>query len=274
VDLPTLSIEQEPRQGRQRSSRQPKGRVFSARLVGYIVADPLWDSGSASGVIRPVLLSYLGTERELQPFTANLRASAKAKTGGTSLQLPKKVPYRWLHQKGPQGTVTAIAFLRSLFHIDPPVAAGVHSFISAPQRWWLDAQVPHLRRQFGDDAREVARAARFCALLDRRSTLPLLQDLAFHLHLYRQAKEAPWVFPLSPSSRGSLSAFGLDSLGIEEPLACRVNPEELDQFIADQTSAYFEQEIRHGSSQLAAGRRLLSLPAAPPSQLCLDFEVA
>ncbi len=274
MDLPVLSIEQEPRKGRQTSSRKPKGRVFSARLVGYLAADPLWDCGSASGVIRPVLLAFLGTERELQPFIANLRAGAKAKTERRSLQLLKKAGYRWLTSKGPQGTATSVAFLRSLFQVDPPVAAEVHCFISAPERWWLDAQEGHLRRQFGEDAREVARAARFCTLLDRRTTLPLLRDLRFHLHLYREAMAASWVYPLSPSRQGPFAAFGLDSLGLEEPLACRIAPEDLDEFVAQQTAAYFEQEIRHGSPQFPAGRRLLSLPAAPPSQLRLDLDVA
>jgi hypothetical protein len=273
VDLPVLSIEQEPREGRERK-RAAKGRVFSSRLVGYLAADRLWDAGSAPNVVRPVFLAYLGTERELQPFTANLRAAARAKTGRVSLQLPKKARFRWLVQKQPQGLVITVAYLPSLFHLDPPVAADHHCFVSAPPRWWVDDQVPHLRREFGEEAREVARAAHFCAFLDRRSTLPLLHDLRFHLHLYRAALEAEWVTPVASASGMFLSSFGLDTCGLEEPLACLVAPDELDQFVADQTSAYFEQEIRHGSHRFPADRRLLSLPATTALQLRLDLDVA
>jgi hypothetical protein len=271
VDLHVLSIEQEPRKGERRAA---KGRVFSSRLMGYLAADPLWDGGSVLGVVRPVFVAYLGTERELQPFTANLRASAKAKTGRVVLQLPKKARYRWLVQKHPQGLVSTVAYLPSLFHLDPPAAADLLCFVSAPPRWWVEAQAIHLQRELGEEAHEAARAAHFCAFLDRRSTLPLLHDLRFHLHLYRAARSASWVRSLSPAPLGAFASFGLDTCGLDEPLACCVPPDELDQFIADQTAAYFDQEIRHGSPRLAANRRLLSLPASPALQLCLDLDVA
>ena len=44
--------------------------------------------------MHPVWSTYLGTERETHPFTANFRAGAKATASGYTFQIPKRAPYR------------------------------------------------------------------------------------------------------------------------------------------------------------------------------------
>jgi hypothetical protein len=274
MDFPVFKIEQGGKNDRKNGPPK-KTRIFQTRLLGYLTADALWDS-SRSDVLRPVWLAYLGTERETHPFTANLRAGAKAAAGAATVQFPKRAPLRWTAQKVPGGIVT-VAYLPELFHLEPalPFAEKVR-FVLAPPRWWVEEQAARLAPEFGEDASDVARAALFCAFLDRRTPLPLVHDLRFHLQLYRAALATDWIHPFTGAPRRHviLHARGTEACGLDAPIACRVDQETLSAFLVEQTALYHQAEIHRGPTRTAPDRRLLPVPAAPAAQLRLDLEVA
>jgi hypothetical protein len=149
-------------------------------------------------------------------------------------------------------------------------------FVLAPPRWWIEAQARELAADFGDQATDAARAAFFAAFLDRRTHLPLLSDLAFHLRLYRAALETEWVQQPAASRWGSggLHASGLAACGLDEPLACSVDSATFAEFLIQQTTLYHKEILRHGTTRIASPCRLLSYPVEAPRQLCFDFAVA
>jgi hypothetical protein len=251
MSFSTLTIETAPKK-----NASAKTRTFSVQLLGYMTADALWDPGGDGSAERPVWLAYFGTERESHPFQANLRAGRKARSGGLLLELGRRL-HRWTFQKVPGGVVT-VAYLPELFHLEPvgPLAEQLR-FIFAPPRWWILQQADDLAAEFGENALDVARAALFSAYLDRRTPLPIIHDLRFHLQLYRAARESDWIYPLSQGRGAVLKGRGAEALGLDAPLACSVGGPELSDFLAQQTSLYHE-EIRRGTTRIAAGRRLLS----------------
>jgi hypothetical protein len=257
MDLPLLTIESALKKGGPSKGGVTKTRSFSVHLLGFLSADPLWDPGGDRSAGRPVWLAYLGTESETQAFTANLRAGRKARVAGDVLELGKR-RYRWAPpQKVPNGIVT-IAYLPELFHLEPtgPLSEEVR-FVFAPASWWIAEQTEELAGEFGEDAPAVARAALFCAYLDRRSPLPLVHDLHFHLQVYQAALETGWIYPLSTGRGAVLRGRGAEAAGLDAPVACSVNQKELTEFLIQQTALYHE-EIRLGTTRVAAGGRLLS----------------
>jgi hypothetical protein len=252
-----------------------KTRTFSVHLLGYLAADSLWEPGGNGSAERPVWVAYFGTERESHPFTANFRGGRKARSRFEALDIPRRAPHRWTTQKVPGGLVT-VAYIPALFHLEPAGPLGDEvRFVFAPPRWWVDAQAEELA-ELGEDARDTARAALFCAYLDRRTPLPLVHDLAFHLQVYRAALESGWVHRLSGSKREGvvLVGRGAEAAGLDAPVACRVGQSTLAEFLVEQTSLYHQEEIRRGKTPFAAGGRLLSYPSGASAQLCFDFAVA
>jgi len=272
MPVSTLTLERSMGKGRSK-----KTRVFSVRLLGLVEADPLWDSGAADEV-RPVWISYLGTESETQAFTANFRGGYKATSGIKTLQILKSAPYRWVTQKVPGGAITT-AYLPDLFHLEPldPAPPRVR-FVFAPPTWWVDRAAEVLRAELGEEAREAARAALFAAYLDRRTPLPVLGELPFHQQLYRAARETDWLHePSSPDVYRSyrvLSAQGFESCGFDELLAASVPQEKLAEFLIGQTSKYQPKEIPHGQDRLPSDRRLLPHPEPPPASDQLRLALA
>jgi hypothetical protein len=267
MELPTFKIERGAKDNPRR-----KARVFSTRLLGFLAADSLWEPPRLAEAVRPVWIAYLGTEREAHPFTANLRAGAKATVNGQVVQLPKRAPYRWSTQKV-LGGVATVTYLPELFHLEPalPFADDVR-FVLAPPRWWVEEQAAALAPEHGDDVAETARAALFCAFLDRRTPLPLVHDLRFHLQVYRAALETDWVHPASSSRypRGVLYGQGTEAAGLDAPLACRVDQETLAQFLVEQTTLYHREESRRAELHRPVSLRRPRLPAQA-GQLRLGF---
>jgi hypothetical protein len=150
-----------------------------------------------------------------------------------------------------------VAYLPELFHLEPagPVAGHVR-FVFAPPRWWVAEQAEDLALEFGEAAPDVARAALFCAYLDRRTPLPLIHDLRFHLQVYRTALATGWIYPLSTDRGAVLRGRGAEAAGLDAPLACSVDQDDLADFLIQQTALYHE-EIHLGTTRVAAGRRLL-----------------
>jgi len=242
-----------------------KTRIFSTRLLGYLTADALWNVPRSGDLLRPVWLAYLGTDREAHPFTANLRAGARATAGREVVQLPKRAPHLWSTQKVPGGIVT-VAYLPELFHLDPasPFDEQVR-FVLAPPRGWIEEQAALLAPELNDAAADAARAALFCAFLDRRTPLPLVHDLRFHLQLYRAALDAGWTHrpPDSPYGRGVLRARGTEIAGLDEPLACCVDQETLRAFLIEQTDLY-HRGLRGAGARGRGSRAALPHPLPDP----------
>ena len=264
-----LQIERSSGKGRSR-----KTRIFSLRLLGHITAEALWDGPVSGNAKRPVWIAYLGTEQESQAFTANFRGGYTAAVGLTAFQIPKSSPHRWSTQKVPGGVVT-VAYHPDLFQLDPvaPPAERVR-FLLAPPRWWIEEQARQLAADFGDEAREAARAALFVAFLDRRTPLPLVHDLSFFLRLFRAARDTDWLHEAGEGSQALLSAEGMRTCGLEPPLAVSATQTELADLVVQQTQQFHSQEISHGTSRLPADRRLLPGTDTSAPQLRLALEVA
>jgi len=267
MSFPRLTIEISSR------SRARKTRTFRARLLGHLVADALWELGETrDATVRPVWLAYFATTGAARPFGANLRAGRRARIGehGPRIQLPKSSGHRWTTQAVPGGLIT-VAHLPELFHLDPPVPyAEDVRFVMAPARSWVERQAKLLEPEFGAEAAEAARAALFVAYLDRRTPLPLLRDLRFHLELYRAALEEPWTS--APVEEGSAEAARLAACGLDAPLACSVAPEPLGEVLTAETERFLRLHPPALSPPPAAP--LLEIAEAAPLpgvQLGLDF---
>ena len=268
MDFPSLTIKPEAKKG-----STAKTRIFSVQLLGYLAADPLWEPGGNGSTVRPVWLAYAATDRASHPFTANLRAGRKAVAASDVLDFPRRT-HRFTFQKVPGGLVT-VAYLPELFHLEPATPSpGLVRFVFAPPRWWVAEQAEILAPDFGEEAQEAARAALFCAYLDRRTPLPLVHDLRFHLQLFRAAKETYWLQEVRTSRGGLLVGRGAEAAGLDEPLAVSVGQPALTDFLIAQTSLYHQEEIRRGTTRSAATGRLLPYPGEAPLQLRLDLEVA
>lgn len=247
-----------------------KGRIFRARLLGYLTADRLWEYGTTGGgAQRPVWLAVLGTVGEAKPFVANLRAgrAARIERGG-ALQIPKSSGHRWVTQAVPGGVVT-VAYLAGLFHLEPPVPFTEDvRFVMAPARRWVDREAEALASEFGADARDAARAALFAAYLDRRTPLPLLRDLRFHLQLFRAALGESWAKVPEDAEGGAV--FGVGPSQLDAPVVCSVDLPTLGEFVTAQTGAFHRL---HGGLPRSGRRYPVGdlAGAVEPVQLALDL---
>jgi hypothetical protein len=256
---------------RKNRSAQSKGREFTVTLLGYVCADSLWELGAGGEAMRPVWIAYVGPDQAVRAFTANFRAGRKARSGALDFEIPKSSPHRFIHHRHGETTLT-VAYLPEPFHLEPAVSPAEIGFVFMPPTWWLDEQAEALRSQYGERSREIARAALFAAYLDRRSPLPLIQDLDFHHQLFSEAQRQLWIH--SAERQGAIQQDGVAGCGLEPPLLCLTSHETFETFLVDQTNAYFAKEIRHGKNRIRPDRRLLPYPSGAATQLRLDFQVA
>ncbi|MFW6012213.1 MAG: hypothetical protein ACOC92_00715 [bacterium] len=252
------------------SPKFEKTRTFHSRLVGYLTADHLWDLGGSNenAPTRPVWLAVFSTPGLAKPFAANLRAGRVARTTrrhhGLRLQIPKSSPHRWTTQQVPGGIIT-VAYLPELLHLEPqmPFADEDVRFLLAPALRWVEAQAETLQGDFGPDAADAARAALFAAYLDRRTPMPLLRDLRFHLQLYRAALAEPWTYDATDPR---CCAANLTRCGLDAPLVCHVSLDTLGDFLVRQTA---EWHRAHPTVETPRRRRTLPPPAPAAQQLSL-----
>ena len=261
-----------------------KTRAFSVQLAGYLIADSLWDAPTVNGPMAPAWMAYLASPAESAAFTANLRSTRIAEvTHGGKFRLPRRSGHRFeqhlIKHEGVEATLT-VAYLPELFRLEPTTPLGPGDpvrFVFAPPHWWVRREAERLAEQFGDDAGEAAEAALFVACLDRRVHLPIVNDLAFHLALYRAAKDADWVttpgeqhrFDLRNRAFGTgFSAVGIDTVRVADAPQCAVS-----DLIRDLTLNHRE-EIQHGTPRLETDCRLLQNTVRAATQLCLDFAAA
>ena len=262
MTLETLTILPEP-QTTKRRSRKPAGRRFSAQLLGHLA---LRDSERTTPV-APAWIALLASEAQLRPFVANVQAGRSFESSShTTFAFPKGTAYRWLWQKVPTGSA-AVAYRPDLFHLEPtgPLPSLVH-FILAPDAAWLEQQALDLRPHLPDpsvDPREAARAALLAAFLDRRSPVPILRDLRFHLRLYRAALENGALRPATGDRYGQLTQQNADAIGLDEPAGFWLTAEALKELLVAETQAHFRQYPRP--------RRTLPAPPPPPPLRPLGF---
>ena len=118
-------------------------------------------------------------------------AAVAGNSSATKLEVPKSAGFRY-ETFSREGATLTLAYLPAVFSFQPPSAdAGNIAFLCLPPTWWVEEQAQAIRPSMGPDAREAAVAAYFVAYLDQRSPLPIANDLAFHLALYRAAQEEP-----------------------------------------------------------------------------------
>lgn len=294
TDFPLVTIEQtvteSSRRGRGKAAGPVKTRRFSVTLLGWTAADSMWFTTGQQNVTQPVWMAYAGSESAVRAFTANLRCGHKAAMSlgpghgeyrGDIFQIPKRSGHRWVQQRLGDSAL-GMVYLPEPFHLEPNRLGeqGRIDFLFMPPLWWLDAQTERLRPELGHDAREAAHAALFVAFLDRRTPRPLVNDLRFHLQLYRAALEQPWVMPAKPPGErwarraGHVYAFNTRACGLAEPLRVGVAADAFEQFLTAQTTTYFEQEIQHGTSRIPSTGRFLPYPELSGHQLRLDFAAA
>lgn len=211
----------------------PKGRAFTVHLVASLIAPEVVPPPSGA-TVRPILLAYAGTPSAVRAFTTNLRAGLPAEAGDRRFELLRSLGYRVEVDAPGPGRSLAVAYLPHLFHLKPG-AGEDHAirFVSAPPGWWLDEQEPLLALDFGSAARDHARAMAWIARLDARCPLPIANDPGFHHALYDRALAQPWTATADHTDR--LAATGLSALGLEEPVLCDVDREELADFLAEAT---------------------------------------
>lgn len=260
MSLPRVQIDVTLQKGTHQRSR--KTRRFSAYLLGAVTADHLWDLGGGGGdVHRPVWIALATSVGETKPVISNLRAGRPAKSGNWDrFEVPRSSAHRWITHDVPAGQVT-VAYLPELFHLQlPEPFTDDLRFILAPNRSWIEQQAALLASDFGTAAEDAARGALFAAYLDRRTSLPLLRDLRFHLQVYRAALGEPWTS--RPLAMSSTLPCDLDACHLDTPLTCAVDAQTLVAFLTAQTQEFY--------------RRHSPAPSPPPKigQLALPFGLA
>jgi hypothetical protein len=260
VNRKTITVESKPQREGQKS------RSFSVELLAYILADHLWELGGGAKERhhRPVFMAYAGTDQASRAFSANLRGGRPAVVAGGSVrfEIPRSAGFRY-ETSSRDGATLTLAFLPAVFGFRPQTAdSGNISFLCLPPTWWVDEQVQVIAGAMGEDAREAAIAAYFVAFLDQRSPLPIANDLAFHLALYRAALCEPWCQQSSGSewSPGRLFHLGLDAVGFEPALYCNVDPAIFAEFLKAQTAAHlssFQETTSHGTTPIRRPCRVL-----------------
>lgn len=212
----------------------PKGRTFTVHLVASIEVPQLLPPAS-NGTKRPVLLAYASSTSAVRAFTANLRSGYPAAHPRWRVELLRSSGYRYQTLAPMPGSSLVLAYLPSLFHLQPAAQDdGRIAFVAALPTWWLDAQEALLAPEWGADARDVARASAFVARLDARTPLPIANDPAFHLALYRRALEEPWIETEGTGARVRID--GLEALGLDAPVVCDVAPAAFAEFLAQLTA--------------------------------------
>lgn len=253
-----------------------KSRAFSTRLIGYISADSLWDFGrSADGWERPAWIAYTGTEQEVRAFTANLRTGRKVRrtewiseyrsNEKEQIETPKSAGFRWLSTPGPGGTAVVTAYHPGLCRLDPlmPDDDGIN-FVCPVPTWWVDAQVERAREILpeDEDPRGAAVAGMAAAFLDRRSPLPIIADLGFHVQLVAAALEEGVLL----EHKRVVPKLRPDKIpGIERVIACCCSHDRFRAFLEEQTALYYQdsiKEIRY-TAPVVEIPRVLEMPAEP-----------
>lgn len=269
------------------SGEERKSRAFSVRLIGWYEADPIWDLGrSADRVTRPLWISWCGTEQEVKAFSANVRTGRKIQrwTGSRQqeqIDVPKSARFKYVQSLGPGGTSVMTVYHPGLLHLDPVETGEEITFLSLVPTWWVDEQAPAACDSLGcseESGREAVIAALVIAYLDRRSPLPIIDDLGFHVRLFRAALEQRCLLERTPEQRYSIPKSEPKTVpGIERAVACRATFDAFGELLREQTALHFGDrvaEIRPRvepaiAAPIEPAPDELSVPIPDPTQLRL-----
>lgn len=248
----SMTIETKPR------SKFAKSRRFSSDCLCYVTADHLWETGGNSGdrKDRPVYAVFVGKETTLRPFIANLRLGRKAQSNRRSekFEFLKSVPYAYSWQRFQGGDAAITVFLPELFVLDPGMIDPHNcSFVSLVPTWWANQLLDYLPQREIEAVQEhatklgiqreikgeVANAAHFARLLDKRTRLPLVNSLAFSWQLYDRARGE--MERRSPSPYYYDWAYGCEDAGFEGvPLRFSMPHDTLDDFLRNEVKKFRE----------------------------------
>lgn len=217
---------------------------------------------------RPIYLSCAGSTQELRAFVANLRMGRRAYLRGARyseqgwIAIPKTAPYRWDFQSGPNDTAIATSYLPELFELEPTTLPDRVQFVLAPPTWWLDAQEPLVAGVPEGRRRDAAAAGLFASYLDRRTRLPLINDVDFHLQLWEAAHGEGWCTePTAYPRSGQLyGRQGVDAPGLEYVRWIDASQEAVEACITAETRRYLEA---HGRQRCAS--RPAEMSSRPPA---------
>ncbi len=309
---------------KNKKGHEVKTRAFSVTLLGAAFADHMWEGGQTQTKnLRPVLLTFAGLPTEINPFLANIRggktadvlsaehANSYSRGPDNRIEIPKSAGFIAIKQELADGNVIATLYLRSLFSLEASmVDPQLCSFIAAPSQSWVEAQSTTLTNEqrqnvlawaadyglmSGDNKLKITLvpdqivrlavvASYVVAHLDRRTRMPILNDMAFWTQVYvaglikgvwlraatneslkigggyhrtsedqidRMQALDPW---LRARPVGSREAPGLTTLSINEPdlaeigyealVACHVEHSTLDTFLAEQTQLFIQGGVR------------------------------
>jgi len=204
-----------------------KTREFSAAWLGHVTANDLWEGGSTGGnTVRPVYMSFGGSEASLRPLIANFQTGKRAvwrspqdalqiwQSGDTGrVELLKSAGYRYVWQRisGERPLAVVTAYLPELIKLDPGMIdpAGV-GMISLTPSWWAEREAASLEHNAkvavlshmqklgfasggmpelseGELLRLLPQAVYTVAGLERRITRPVIPTPAFMLQLFLAA---------------------------------------------------------------------------------------
>lgn len=257
----TIRIHKPERRGR--NGLPVKTREFTATLLGVVEANPMWELGDGAKSRRPIWMSFCGSADSIRPFVANLKAGfpaieAHKKSVEQAFELPRSARHRWLMREAADAVVVT-AYLPELFHLEPTLPPNDVRFVLMPPVWWLEREAAMVERTFGARSRDAARAALLAAYLDRRTQVPVPNDLSFHLALLDAIVAEPWCLRAATDrDPQGVRAEGLEDCGVATPLAVMVKHEVLEEFLAAQVRRFFASRVK---------RR-------PVMQLTLEFAVA
>lgn len=245
-----------------------KGRTFRGVLLASVEARGWWDGSDVGDALRPALAVVASGPGEAAPLFANLRDGRRASIGDRKdrdFELLKSAPYDVLRQRGVDGEAATFV-LPDLFRLDVGfVAADAPvAFIALPTRAWVDVHpvdLAPLQRHAkklrlldttddgygrGKGAPLVvtpelaATAALAAAMLDRRSRLPLLPDLRFHVQLLAALlADGHALRSQTNRYRGAYAETDVEAVGFVPGVAVRIAPDALRDVLAAEVARYF-----------------------------------
>jgi len=262
-----------------------KSREFSATLLSYVEADPLWEAGRNSGdTIRPLWMMLCGSEQELRAFVANLRTGRKAtfgnKQGYSSYRYGKQERFEILRsanfqvswQKEVEGSIVTL-YHPELFQIDPGLVDETHiQFVLLPTKAWYAAQgidtapiVRHLERcgyeSEGNELHSLAVTSYlFATYLDRRTRCPLVADGRFYAQLMLSClSEGLASFRITDRHafyreeqefgvhrRQNYFEFDTSDVGLLSGIAMSADHIQFEKLLAREVGTYMQLVKRHG----------------------------
>lgn len=222
------------------SPKRKKTRTFRAALLQSLAL--------GNNEHRPIYLSCAGSAQELRAFVANIRLGRRVHRNTNRYsqrgwyETPKTASYRWEFQPCPGDMAIATGYVPELFELEPTTLPERVEFVLAAPRCWIDAQAPLLAHLPEETRREAAAAGLFASHIDRRTRLPLINDIEFHWQLWKAAQEAGWCTSPAAYARSDRlhEVSSTENTGLEWVRWVSASQHEVEECVASQTQRYLE----------------------------------